>query len=146
MAEHGKMPIEIQACTLADFLPHIIWRNRSPGKNRAPGIGFRLKTEHSPNVCPFRVGQVPPDNFRHVIEVAFRHGKAKRVLERAICFSTNPPRQIGKRFSKRVKVGFRFYPVYRESVAPGLGHVDMHRDLAQASLNHQPAQKLRVFD
>ena len=40
-----------------------------------------METEHPPDVTPLRIGQIPADHFRHVVNVAARHGETQGVFE-----------------------------------------------------------------
>ena len=146
MAEQSEMSIQIQTGPLADFPPDIIRSDRFARKNRATGVGFRLKTEHAPDVSPLRIGQIPAQHFRDIIDVATRDSETERVFERTTGPLADAPRQIGECLPHRMKIGLRFYFVNRKPVTTSLRHVDVDRDLAQAAFNHQPLEELRVFE
>ena len=85
-----------------------------------------METEHAPDVAPRRVGQVPADHFRHVVDVPARDGEAQCVFEKQPRFFADAQRQIGERLPDRMQIGFAFDAANRKTVAAGLGHVDVH--------------------
>src|ERR1043166_1117416 len=91
VAENGNVPPKRHPNALANFFPDISWRDRIFGKERAAGIGFRLETQHAPDVTATRIRQIPADHFWHVVDVAARDGEAERILENA-----TGPLEIGR--------------------------------------------------
>ena len=45
-----------------------------------------------------------------------------------------------------MKITLGLDPANRKTVAPGLSHVDVDRDLAQTTLDYERVEKLRVFE
>ena len=45
-----------------------------------------------------------------------------------------------------MQIGFAFDPADRETMPAGLRHIDVHRDLPQSALDHEPLEKLRMLD
>jgi hypothetical protein len=93
-----------------------------------------------------RVGQIPADHFRHVVDVAARDREAQRVLEEQSRFFPDAQRQIGERLPDRMQIGFAFDAADRKTVTASLGHVDVHGDLPQSALDHEALEEFRVFD
>src|SRR5216684_3402873 len=91
MTENRKVSIQIKTGAFADFLPDIIRRNWFVRKDCAAGVGLGLKTEHTPDVSPFRIGEIPAKDFRHIADVATRHCKTESIFKRPAGFFADAP-------------------------------------------------------
>jgi hypothetical protein len=59
---------------------------------------------------------------------------------------TDIPRQIRERFAHGVKIPFGLNAADGITVATGLCHVDMDRDLAEPAFDHESFEKFRVLE
>src|SRR4051794_33195316 len=103
MPEDGNVAPQREPDAITDLLPHISGGDWLLRENRAAGIGLRLETEHPPDVTALRIGEIPANHFRHVIDVAPRDGEAERVLENETGFLANAQREISERLPHRVQ-------------------------------------------
>src|SRR2546423_3110681 len=74
MAEDRDIAPERQPHAFADFFPDIRGSDRALGKDRATGVGFRLKTKHPPDVAALWIGEIPANHFRHVVDITAGEG------------------------------------------------------------------------
>ena len=93
-----------------------------------------------------RIGQIPANHFRHIVDVAARDGKAERVFERETGLLANARRQIGESLPHRMQIGFAFDPADRKTVPARLRHIDVHGNLSQPAFDDEPLEKFRMLD
>src|SRR4051812_18237146 len=123
MAKDRDVAPEGEPDSFANFYPHILGRDRALGKDGAAGIGFRLKAEHAPDIAALRIGEVPPNHLRNVVDVSPRHGETERVFEEQPGLRAKPQGEIRESLPDRVQVGLALNPADRIAVAACLSHV-----------------------
>jgi hypothetical protein len=123
---------------LANFFPHLHGRNWALGKNRSAGICFGLEADHAPDVGTLRIGQIPTNHFRHIVGILASDSEAERILEMPTGFCAHTQGEISEGLTHRVQIGSSFNSPNRKSMATGLRHINVHRNLPQASFHHKP--------
>ena len=130
MTKNRNVAPQAQPDAFADLLPDVVRRNRALGKNRAPGIGFRLEADHAPDVGPLRIGQIPAQHFRDIIDVLARDGEAEGILQGQAGFGPHPQSEISEGLPHGMKIGLRFNQPDWIPMPAGLGHVDVDGNLS----------------
>ena len=129
-----------------DFFPDTLRQSALLRKNGAARIGFRLKTEHPPDVGALGIGQIPANHFRNVVHIVLGDGKTERVLQLKTGFRPDIARQLGERFAHGMEVGLALHAPDGIAVPAGLRGVDMHRNLAEAAFHDEALEKLGLLN
>src|SRR6476620_7902753 len=115
-------------------------------KKRSTGVRLRLETQDTPDPGPPRIGQKPAHDVWDRSNVPLGHGAVVRELQWSVDALTDISRQVRERLAHGVKVALALNAADRITMATGLRHVDVDRDLAEPAVDHQSFEKFRMLE
>ena len=146
MTPYVGASIQFQTHSVTDLLPDTSRRYRGLRKKRSTGIRLGLETQDAPDPGPPGIGQKPAHDVRDRSNVPLGDGAVVRELQWRADTLTDVSRQVRECLAHGVKIPFGLDASDGITMATGLRHVDVDRDLAEPSADHESFEKFGMLE